>query len=125
MDLNKLAQEIIEKNNSEKNEFKDLMDEKIFNFCEFIESKNIPGLNNNIVALKLIYQVGALKLFIQNYVIPRKDKIENPTLENQKEILWLISPDEDIDKILNSFSEDEKNKIIIFLKFLLDISEII
>lgn len=125
MDLNKITEELIKKNNSEENEAKKFMDEKIYGFCKFIESKDIPGLNRNINSLKLIYQIGAISVFIRNFVIPRKEKIQNPTVENQREILWLISPEEDIDKILTIFTEEEKNKVINFMNFLIDVADII
>lgn len=122
MDKNKLLEELINKveNNNHNFNPNNFIDEKIKNFCEFILSKEIKDLQNNIIALKFMYGVGGLSVFVKHCLIPIKDKLENPIPENQEEILKLICPKEKIKEIITKFSEEEKNRITKFMNFLID-----
>lgn len=101
--------------------FNEFLDEKIVGFGAFLESKKIPELEKNISALKLIYQIGGLKMFIDNFLIPKKEFILNRA--NEREIMEFICPKHKVDDILALFTEEDKERVYQFLNFLLDCND--
>ena len=97
------------------------LEEKLKNFCELVKSKNNQDMNRNIEGLKFIYNVGYLKIFIDNLIVPLKDKIINKDYE----VLCLIYPKDKICEIVNLFTEEEKEKIFKFIEMLLELKDLI
>lgn len=99
----------------------DFFGEKLNSFCKLIESKDVTELNVNINSLKIIYQLNHLHLFIQNYLVPLKQKIE----EKNSDVLEVICPKEKIHEVVEKFSEEEQEKIFSFLELMIDSVEIL
>ena len=104
----------------ENNNFNLFFEEKLKNFCDLVNSKNNKDMNRNIEGLKFIYNTGYLKFFIDNLIIPLKDKI----IKKDCEVLSLIYPKEKIHEIVNLFSEEEKEKIFKFIEMLLELKDL-
>ena len=96
------------------------VDQKLKNFCEFLLSKDLDEIKNNINALKFIHALGGLSLFVKNGLLPIKDKLDDPTPEIEEEILRIICPKDKVKDIITKFSKKEKEKIMKFMHFLID-----
>ena len=96
------------------------IDQKIKNFCDFILSKEIEEIKNNINALKFIHGMGGLSLFVKHGLLPIKEKLNNPTPEIEEEILKVICPKDKVKEIITKFTKEEKDKIMKFMHFLID-----
>src|SRR5579875_804200 len=105
----------------EKNNFNLFFEEKLKNFCDLVNSKNNKDMNRNIEGLKFIYNTGYLKIFIDNLIVPLKDKIINKDCE----VLSLNYPKDKICEIVNLFTEEEKDKVFKFVEMLLESKDLI
>ncbi len=99
--------------------FENFFNEKLENFCKLMKSKNNDKINRNIEGLKLIYKIGGMKLFINSMLVPIEEKIN----DKNKEIFSLITSIDKIDEVYELFSEDERERVFCFIKFLLESKE--
>ena len=73
---------------SDKIEFLSFFNNKLKIFLELLELKNIQEININVNALKLIYKINLLSIFIKSHLVPLKDQIK----ARNQEVFEIIMP---------------------------------